>query len=241
MTCVSRAALAEVDERVAGDLGGEARAAAALDAAFAIEEHEIADRDRLGEVALLLDEPRLARTERKGLVLQRALAAAVAYRAVERVVDQQELEHAVLGGLHVLGLRVDDHAVGDRCGARDLHAAHALDLDQAHAAHPHRLHPLVPAEARDVGAVLLRDLDEELPARRLHLLAVDGEGHEVGPRRDGDDVALLRRPLAHRDGVGAHTAASTTALTAGSVPARTGISPRASASRVMRSLISSYQ
>ena len=75
---------------------GEARAAAALDAALAVEQHEVADRDRLLEVALLLDEARLARAERERLVLQRALAAAVAHRAVERVVDQQELEHAVL-------------------------------------------------------------------------------------------------------------------------------------------------
>ena len=94
------AAPAEVDERVAGDLGGEARAAAALDAALAVEQHEVADRDRLLEVPLLLDEARLAGTERERLVLQRALAAAVAHRAVERVVDQQELEHAVLRGLH---------------------------------------------------------------------------------------------------------------------------------------------
>ena len=237
ITCVLAAALAEVDERVAGDLGREPGAAAALDAALAVEQHEVADRHRLLEVALLLDEARLAGTEREGLVLQRALAAAVAHRAVERVVDQQELEDAVLHRLHVGRLRVDDHAVGHRRRARDLHAAHALDLDQAHAAHADRLHALVPAEARDVGAVLLRDLDEQLTARRLHLLAVDGDGHEVGTGRDGDDVPLLGRPLAHADGVGAHTAART----AGSVPERTGISPRASASRVMRSLISSYQ
>ena len=54
-------------------------------------------------MALLLDEPRLAGTERERLVLQRALAAAVADRAVERVVDQQELEDAVLRSLHRVG------------------------------------------------------------------------------------------------------------------------------------------
>ena len=94
------AAPTEVDERVAGDLGREPGAAAALDAALAVEQHEVADRDRLLEVALLLDEARLAGTERERLVLQRALAAAVAHRAVERVVDEQELEHAVLRRLH---------------------------------------------------------------------------------------------------------------------------------------------
>ena len=82
------AAVDEVDERVARDLVGEADAARALDAALAVEQHEVAQRDRLREVALLLDEPRLAGTERERLVLQRALAAAVADRAVERVVDR---------------------------------------------------------------------------------------------------------------------------------------------------------
>ena len=181
MTSVRVAAPAEVDERVARDLVGEAGAAAALDAALAVEQHEVADRDRLLEVALLLDEARLARTERERLVLQRALAAAVADRAVERVVDEQELEHAVLRlasprrdcGVH-------DHAVGDRRRARDLQAAHALDLDEAHAAHADRLHALVPAEARDVGAVLLRDLDEQLPGCAC-TSAVDGDVTTSGP------------------------------------------------------------
>jgi hypothetical protein len=49
-----------VDQRVAGDLVGEAGAAVAQDAALAVEAHEVADRDRLLEVALLLDEPALA-------------------------------------------------------------------------------------------------------------------------------------------------------------------------------------
>ena len=82
------AAVDEVDERVARDLVGEADAPRALDAALAVEQHELAQRDRLREVALLLDEARLARPERERLVLQRALAAAVAHRAVERVVDR---------------------------------------------------------------------------------------------------------------------------------------------------------
>src|SRR4029079_12018000 len=68
------AALAEVDERVARDLRREPRAATALDAALPVEQQEVADRHRLLEVTLLLDEARLAGTERERLVLQRALA-----------------------------------------------------------------------------------------------------------------------------------------------------------------------
>ena len=43
------------------------------------------------------------------LVLQRALAALVAHRAVERVVDEEELEDAVLRLLGHGGLGVDLH------------------------------------------------------------------------------------------------------------------------------------
>ncbi len=119
---------------------------------------------------------------------------------------EQELEDAVLHRLHVRRLRVDDHAVGHRRRARDLEAAHALDLDQAHAAHADGLHALVPAEARDVGTVLLRDLDEQLAPGRLHFLAVDGERHDVGTGRDRDHEPLVRRPLAHGNGVHHHCA-----------------------------------
>ena len=86
------APLGEVDQRVAGDLVGEAGAAVAQDAALAVEEHEVADRDRLLEVALLLDVAALARAVAERLVLQRALAALVADRAVERVVGEQQLD-----------------------------------------------------------------------------------------------------------------------------------------------------
>ena len=131
-------------------------------------------------------------------------------------------------------LRVHDHAVGDRRGARDLQAAHALDLDEAHAAHADRLHALVPAEARDVGAVLLRDLDEQLAARRLHLLAVDGEGHDVGPGRDRDHVRV--RPTA--TGSWGRRRCSSLTLRARRLDLHDA-SRAGSASRVMRSSISS--
>ena len=97
---------------------------------------------------------RLARAVGQRLVLQRALAALVADRAVERVVGQQELEHAVLGLLHLLRGGVDDHALAglDEAGRLQRGAPRALHLDQAHAAHADGLHARVVAEARDVGA-----------------------------------------------------------------------------------------
>ena len=123
----------EVDQRVTSHLLREARAAIAQDATLAVEVDEIADRDGLFEVALLFDEARLARAVGHGLILQRALAALVAHRAIERVVDQQEFEHA-LAAFHGLGvLRVHHHAFGHRRRARRLQLGHLVDLHQADA------------------------------------------------------------------------------------------------------------
>ncbi len=158
------AASGEVDLRLAGHVGGEAGAAGALDAALAVEQDQVRDGDGLLEVALLLNEAGLARAVGQRLVLQRALAALVADRAVERVVGQQELEHAVLGLLHLLRRGVDDHALAglDEAGRLQGGAARALHLDQAHAAHADGLHARVVAEARDVGPGPLGRGDQQL-------------------------------------------------------------------------------
>ena len=58
---------------------------------------QLGDGDGLGPVALLLEEAALPRPVGEGLVLQGALSALVAHRAVERMVDEEELEHPVLG------------------------------------------------------------------------------------------------------------------------------------------------
>ena len=92
-----RAPADEGDQRVAGHLVGEAGAAVTEDAALPVHEDQVAERDGLGVVALLLDEAALAGAVGDGLVLQGALAALVADRAVQRVVDEEELEDAVLG------------------------------------------------------------------------------------------------------------------------------------------------
>ena len=148
------AAVGEADQRVTGHLFGEAGAAVAEDAALAVEVDERADRDRLLEVALLLDVPALARAVRVRLVLQRALAALVTHRAVERVVGEEELEHALLGPLDAGRGGAHDLALGDRRHAADDHhrAARTLDFDEALAAHADRPHARVVAEPRHVGA-----------------------------------------------------------------------------------------
>ena len=115
-----RAALEEDKLVVLGDLLTEAHAAVAEDAALAVDGDRRRELQRLDEVALGLDEARAAAAPAERDVLQRALAALVADRAVERVVDEQELDDRFLRLGHPLGLGVDDHPVLDRRRAARL-------------------------------------------------------------------------------------------------------------------------
>ena len=96
------------------------------------------------------EEPGVAGAVRERLVLQGALAALVADRAVQGMVDQEELQDAVLGLLHLVGVRDDGHVLGDRhvAGRLQRGAARAVDLDEAHSADADRRHPRVVAEPR---------------------------------------------------------------------------------------------
>ena len=82
-----------------GDLGGKTYAAGAVDAAIHPGLHQRADILVLDGALVLVEAGRINAIGH-GLVLQIALAALVADRAIERMVDQQELHHALAGLLH---------------------------------------------------------------------------------------------------------------------------------------------
>ena len=147
------AALEQFDERIAGDLLGEPGAAGARDTAFPVEQHLAGNRDRLRECALRVGESGLALPVGHRLVLQRALATLVAHRAIERVVDEQELHHSALSLLrHLRGqLRPHHHAFRAGRGARGERLALALHLDEALAAGAHGIEQRVIAEPRAPG------------------------------------------------------------------------------------------
>jgi hypothetical protein len=93
------------------------------------------------------------------------------------VVDQQELDDGLLGGLHALGLRVDDHAVLDRRGARGLQLGDALDLHQAHAAGADGLAELgLVTEDGDLDVAVLGAVDQHDVLGGGDLSTVDREG-----------------------------------------------------------------
>ncbi len=175
------APVGELDQRVAGDLLGEPRAAGAQDAPLPVQVHQVGDGDRFFEMALLFHEAALARPVAHCLVLEGALPAAVAHRAVERVVDEEELEDAFLSLLDRGAGGVHHHALGDAGGAGGGHdrAPGRLQLDETHAAHSHRVHPRMPAEVGDIGAVLDGRLDDQLAGGNLDRTAIDSDVHRV--------------------------------------------------------------
>ena len=137
--------------------------------------------------ALVLSVARAAHAECHRLVLQIALAALIADRAIERMVDQQEFHHAFARLFHQCApgrydLRravpvrrqiIDDHrARGDGLGA-------ALHHDKAHAAVASDRQALMIAEARDLGAGLLAGMHQRGPVLDLDRPAVDDQllGH----------------------------------------------------------------
>ena len=91
------AAREQLDEPVAGDLGRRTACTARTARTARGRGSRAARAGAASRRSLRLDVAALAGSERERLVLQRALAAAVADRAVERVVEQQELEVRDLG------------------------------------------------------------------------------------------------------------------------------------------------
>ena len=170
---------------VFGDRLAEAGAPVAEDAALPVERDQRRDRDRLLEGALGEPHARVPRAVAERQVLQRALAALVADRAVERVVDEDELERRVLavGGLLGAARRAHDHPVLRRQRAPGLQLRHPFDLDEAHPASPDR---------RPEARLVTEDGDLEPGGRRR----LDHPGplrHLDGPFVDRDRDERVRR------------------------------------------------
>src|SRR5262249_23470503 len=100
----------KTQHRVAGQLVLKAHTAGAQDAALAVQVDQVAERDRLLEMNLIgVVEAAQARPPAHRQVLQRALAALIAHRAIERMRGQQELNLATLCKPDALADRIDGH------------------------------------------------------------------------------------------------------------------------------------
>ena len=130
-------------------------AAIAENAARRVEKHHRRPLLFVG-VNLALREPAFAGAVAEHHVLQLALAALVAHRAIQRMIGQQELEHPLARLLHHFRIGVDHHAFGHRQRAADLQLRSLLHLHQAHAAGGLQRVAFVIAERRNLDAVLPR-------------------------------------------------------------------------------------
>ena len=122
-----------------------------------------------------LDVLRLRRAVAEGHVLQLALAARVAHRAVKGMVAEQEFDggFACLRNLRRFGL--DHHAFGYRRSAGGLQLGHLLDADDAHATRRLQRKSGIVAEGGNLEAGSAAGLDEQGARGCGELLAVYGE------------------------------------------------------------------
>ncbi len=164
--------------RHAGDLGDEADAARAM---YAARHHSLHQRAEILVLhrALVLGIARMVHAIAHGLILQVALAALIADRTIQRVIDQQEFHHAAPRLAHHRRVSVHHHAVGDRVGAGGNRLGRRLlDLHQTHAAIAGDRQTLVVAEARNFDAGHLAGLDDRGTVGDFDLNTVDGDfGH----------------------------------------------------------------
>ena len=138
--------------------------------------------DRAGadvEVVLaLVAVAHLAQADHAGHVLQLAVAIGRAGQAVQGVVGDVELHHA-LADLGELGrLRGHLHAGLDQGGARRRVAAAALDLDEAQAAGAERLEAVGGAQLGDGVAGILRGTHHRGAGGYRDLDAIDAQGDQ---------------------------------------------------------------
>jgi hypothetical protein len=172
-----RAAVRIADHVVDLRLAARAHAARALDARVEVDRHR-----RMREVGRGL----LASGETRGTDAKLALPG-IEFRVelvdALRHVGGQQLDNHLLRAHGPLAVRGHLHAGGGRAAAGRREHALALDLDHAGAAVAVGPEARLVAEARDLDAQAVRDLEDGLAGRRGHVRAVQAERDRV--RCDG--------------------------------------------------------
>src|SRR6185437_8594712 len=155
-----------------GDVLSEADTARAVNTARHVGGHERTEILVLDD-ALALHEARYVATIADRQILQLALPALVADRAVERVVDQQELHGRALRADRLDRSGEHLHALGHRRRTGGQRLGRLLHFDQAHAAIGRDRQLVVVAEARDVDAFAIGRADDDLTLARLDRDTID--------------------------------------------------------------------
>jgi len=191
------ATLAHVENVVFGNLVANSNAACAHDAALGVVDDRRAEAnafrlvDRLGELALRGTLMLVV------VVLELALAGLIADRAIDRMIEEQELLHRRLGGLHLVVGGRNNHVLSGgelTCGLklrlgrgnvlalgfveRELwhcHLAAALDVHEAHPAVCRDRQPGVPTVVRDLDALAPRGFHDRLASLERNLFPIQCE------------------------------------------------------------------
>ena len=185
----------------ARDLGREAHAAGAGNAAGHLGRHQRAEVQILGR-ALGFAVAREVDAIRHRLILKVAFAALIADRAVERVVDEQELHHPFAGLLDHRAVGLDDRRLTFRPRTQVFHlhraggggfgrAAH--DLDQTHAAVARDRQALVIAEPGNFDPGFLAGLNQGHRPVHLDLVPVDDDFLQIAHASLTHPAGLPRR------------------------------------------------
>ena len=151
----------------------------------------------IGMLGAVIAVAHFAQAHGAGHVLQFAIAVGRAGQAVERMVGDVKLHHALAQPLEPVGLRAHHHAVGDRRRARGRRARPALDLDQTQPARAEGVEHVGRAELRDLGAELHRRAHDRGAFRHRDRRAVDGQ-------RDGFLRPRAGRPIVDLGNEGHH-------------------------------------
>src|SRR5271166_532659 len=148
-----------------------------------------------------LHELRFGRTIRERHVLQFAFAARIAYRAIQRMISQQDFNRGFPCLLDLFALRSDDHSFADHRGTSGLQLGHLLDLHHAHAASATQRESGVIAERRHFNTRALASLDQQRPRRGRHLFSVNRKCYVSHKKilSVPAPAVLPPRPLFHTD------------------------------------------
>src|SRR5699024_9265701 len=173
----------QLDERVTRNLVREAGTALALHTPFAVQQDLTRYGQWLRECAFHVDEPRVGAAVCHRLILKWTLTPLVTHRAVQGMVDQQQLHHTLLSLVRNLGglLVPHHHAVGHRNRARPLGLRHRtavlLDLHRTLSTATRWFEQRVTAEPRAPRPDPLRCADDQLTFGGDYLRVVDRELH----------------------------------------------------------------
>src|SRR5207302_3467342 len=98
----------------------------------------------------------------------------IAYRTIERMIREQELEHRALRFLDLFTLRSDYHAVGANDRAGGLELRHLFDANEAHATRSLQSQIGVITERGNIELVFAAHVDHPRAFGDLKVATVDG-------------------------------------------------------------------